>query len=127
MLPVSPAAVDLVVVPGGGWNAGAATGVRAQVDSSLPEALARLHGRGVTVASVCTGAMLLAAAGLTGGRPAVTHHDATGDLRASGAEVVEARVVDTGDILTAAGSPPASTWPCTCSNASTVRRRRHGW
>ncbi len=34
--------LDLVVVPGGGWNARAATGVRAQVDSnSLPEALAR--------------------------------------------------------------------------------------
>jgi transcriptional regulator GlxA family with amidase domain len=104
VLPVSPADVDLVVVPGGGWNAGATTGVRAQVDSGcLPEALARLHKRGVTVASVCTGAMLLAAAGLTSGRPAVTHHGATNELRASGAEVVEARVVDTGDVLTAAG------------------------
>ena len=70
---------DLVVVPGGGWVGGAETGVQAAVeDGTLPEALARLHERGVTVASVCTGGMILAAAGLTDGRPAVTHHGALG-------------------------------------------------
>jgi transcriptional regulator GlxA family with amidase domain len=47
--------------------------------------------------------MLASAAGLTRGRPAVTHHDAVEDLRASGAEVVEARVVDDGDLVTAGG------------------------
>jgi transcriptional regulator GlxA family with amidase domain len=55
------------------------------------------------MASVCTGAMLLAAAGITDGRPATTHHTALDDLRASGAEVIEARVVDDGDLMTAAG------------------------
>ena len=47
--------------------------------------------------------MLLAASGLTAGRRATTHHLAIDDLRASGAEVVEARFVDDGDIVTAGG------------------------
>jgi transcriptional regulator GlxA family with amidase domain len=55
------------------------------------------------VASVCTGALLLAAAGLVDGRPAITHHGAIDDLRAAGATVVRARVVDDGDLVTAGG------------------------
>lgn len=55
------------------------------------------------MASVCIGGMLLAHAGLTDGRPAVTHHGALADLRDTGAEVVEARVVDDGDLVTAGG------------------------
>ncbi len=99
-----PAAPDLVVVPGGGWNDAAAAGARAEADRGvLPDAVAARHADGATVASVCTGGMLLAAAGLTDGRPAVTHDGALEDLRASGAEVVEARVVDDGDIVTAGG------------------------
>jgi transcriptional regulator GlxA family with amidase domain len=47
--------------------------------------------------------MLLAEAGLTDGRHATTHDGALDDLRASGADVVDARVVDDGDILTAGG------------------------
>jgi transcriptional regulator GlxA family with amidase domain len=47
--------------------------------------------------------MLLAAAGITTGRPATTHHSAVEDLRASGAHVVAARVVDDGDVVTAGG------------------------
>lgn len=95
---------DLVVVPGGGWANRAEEGTRAQVErGDLPEAVARMHADGATVASVCTGGMLLAHAGLTDGRPAVTHHGALADLRESGAEVVEARVVDDGDIVTAGG------------------------
>jgi transcriptional regulator GlxA family with amidase domain len=48
--------------------------------------------------------MILAAAGLLRGRPAVTHHAALDDLRETGAEVhPEARVVDDGDVLTAGG------------------------
>ena len=54
--------------------------------------------------SVCTGAMLLAAAGITDGRPATTHHGAIEDLRASGARRRgRARVVDDGDLITAGG------------------------
>jgi transcriptional regulator GlxA family with amidase domain len=99
------ATADLLIVPGGGWNDRRSEGARAQVDrGELPRAIAARHAAGATVASVCTGAMLLAAAGLLKGRPAITHHSAIEDLRATGAEVVDdARVVDDGDVLTAGG------------------------
>lgn len=95
---------NLVVVPGGGWNDQAEKGAWAEAQrGTLPEAIARLHGAGSTVAAVCTGGMLLSAAGLLRGRPATTHHGALEELREAGAEVVEARVVDDGDIVTAGG------------------------
>lgn len=102
--PIGPGA-DLLVVPGGGWLAGGSTGVRRQVDDvTLPRMIAGLHAGGTVVASVCTGAFLLAAAGLLEGRPAVTNRRALDDLRAYGALVrPDARVVDDGDILTAGG------------------------
>lgn len=94
---------DAVIVPGGGWRAPDA-GVRAQVDrGELPRRLAALADPR-WIASVCTGTMLLAAAGLTTGRPAVTHHSALDDLAASGALVrADERVVDDGDLVTAGG------------------------
>jgi len=100
----SRALPDLVVVPGGGWSSQAPESAWAEVQrGDLPEAVADLHDAGVTVASVCTGGMILAAAGITDGRPAVTHASATADLRESGADVVDARVVDDGDLVTAGG------------------------
>ena len=96
--------LDWLVVPGGGWNDRAPQGAWAEAQrGELPRAIAAHHAAGTRVASVCTGAMLLAAAGLLGGRPAVTHRAALGDLREAGAEVVDARVVDDGDIVTAGG------------------------
>ena len=96
---------DLLLVPGGGWF-GRTGGVWAQVQSgALPTAIAARHAAGSIVASVCTGAMLLAAAGVLDGRRATTNPDALDDLRAHGTvEVVAARVVDDGDVLTA-GAP----------------------
>jgi transcriptional regulator GlxA family with amidase domain len=101
---LDPDRTDLLVVPGGGWNDRAPRGARAEAErGELPAAIAAAHRAGAVVATVCTGAMLATAAGLTRGRPAVTHHDAIEELRTSGAEVVEARVVDDGDLVTAGG------------------------
>jgi transcriptional regulator GlxA family with amidase domain len=99
-------APGLLVVPGGGWvarneDAGTYAEYRRAV---IPAAIAARHARGTVVASVCTGAMLLAAAGILDGRPAVTHHAALDDLRGLGIDVrADARWVDAGDVLTAGG------------------------
>ena len=96
--------VDLLLVPGGGWNDRAEHGAWTQAQlGAVPGAICERHQGGAVVASVCTGAMLLAAAGLLEGRHAITHHGAIADLEAAGATVVRARVVDDGDIVTAGG------------------------
>jgi transcriptional regulator GlxA family with amidase domain len=95
---------DLVIVPGGGWADRSPVGVRGERESGeLPAELRRAHERGAVMASVCTGTMLLSAAGITRGRPATTHHTALEALRDEGAEVVEDRVVDDGDLVTSGG------------------------
>lgn len=95
---------DLIIVPGGGWMDRSPQGARAEHERGvLPARIRELHVDGAIAASVCTGAMLLASAGLLKGRPAITHHGAVGDLSEAGAQVVEARVVDAGDVITAGG------------------------
>ena len=95
---------DVVLVPGGGWFTRGDHGAWVEAQrGDLPAQIATAHARGAVIASVCTGAMLIAAAGVTAGRPATTHHDAIEDLRATGAEIVDGRVVDDGDVITAGG------------------------
>lgn len=95
---------DWVIVPGGGWNDRSPQGARAEFEKGkIPSAIREAHENGAAIASVCTGAMLLAAAGLLKNRPAITHHTAIEDLRGNGARVMDARVVDDGDVVTAGG------------------------
>lgn len=96
---------DVVVVPGGGWSSRADRGAwQVAEEGTLPEQLARLYRRGTMIlASVCTGGMLLARAGVLQGRRAITHADAVDELAASGARVVQARVVDDDDLVSAGG------------------------
>jgi transcriptional regulator GlxA family with amidase domain len=100
----SPVYANVVVVPGGGYADRSPQGAWAEIQrGELPAALRAAQRPGLTIASVCTGAMVLAAAGLTSGRPCTTHHLARADLEATGGRWVDARVVDDGDLVTAGG------------------------
>ena len=96
---------DLLLVPGGGWRDRKPVGTWAEYERGvIPAAIAERHAAGSRVASVCTGAMLLAQSGILDGRPATTHWAAIDDLRGHGVDVhPEARVVDDGDVLTCGG------------------------
>jgi AraC family transcriptional activator FtrA len=70
-------------------------------------ALRREHARGARLVSLCTGAFVLAAAGLLDGRPATTHWTSADRLAEIHPTIrVDRNVlyVDDGDILTSAGS-----------------------
>jgi transcriptional regulator GlxA family with amidase domain len=61
---------------------------------------------GAVVASVCTGSLVLAAAGLLDGRPATTHWGSLETLPRLGKDIEvrpDDRFVDTGAVITAAG------------------------
>ncbi|MFK4098776.1 DJ-1/PfpI family protein [Streptomyces sp. NPDC019531] len=92
--------LDVLVHPGGG-------GTRALVkDTAHLEWLRGLHERGTVLASVCTGSLVLAAAGLLAGRPATTHRDFLDKLAKIDPSVEvrkRERYVDDGDIVTSAG------------------------
>jgi transcriptional regulator GlxA family with amidase domain len=96
---------DLVLVPGGGWNQRPESGAWAEAQRGvIGEAMKARHEAGRPLGSICTGAMLLAHAGLLRGRRAITHHEALDDLERYGAEVMHGeRFVDDGDIITAGG------------------------
>ncbi|MBS0509376.1 MAG: transcriptional regulator FtrA [Proteobacteria bacterium] len=89
-----------IIVPG--WR-----GIDAPVPEPLCTALRQAHARGARILSICTGAFVLAAAGLLDGRRATTHWRHAPALAARHPLVqVQADVlyVDAGDILTSAGS-----------------------
>lgn len=95
---------DWILVPGGAWAARGPRGAWAEIQrGALPRRLATLWAAGKCMASVCTGSMILAAAGITKGRRAVSHHVALSALAESGAIVVPERVVDDGNLVTAGG------------------------
>ncbi|HET6582577.1 MAG TPA: DJ-1/PfpI family protein [Nannocystaceae bacterium] len=91
---------DLLILPGG-------RGTRPMLGDGRMLAWVRdLADRGVTIASVCTGALVLAKCGLLDGKPATTHHGSLSLLRELGRDIdvqPEARFVDNGSILTASG------------------------
>ena len=99
-----PGEADILVVPGGGWGTRADVGVYGEVQRgqwNVPLQAAREQTR--LIAGVCTGALLLANAGLLAGRRASTHKAAIEDLRAYGVDVVADKVVDDGDLVTCGG------------------------
>lgn len=100
----APGEADVVLVPGGRWAARSDIGTWGEVQRGdwLP-LLRAAADAGSTMASVCTGALLLAHAGIIGSRPCTTHVAARADLAATGATVLDQRVVDDGDLITGAG------------------------
>ena len=77
---------------------------------SLLAALRRAHERGARIAALCSGAFVLAEAGVLDGRRATTHWMYAPELRRRhpGVKVEEdALYVDEGDVLTSAGSAAA--------------------
>ena len=89
---------DIVVVPGG-------SGTRFLLDPAGPYAswIARVHETTTWTTSVCTGSLLLAAAGVLDGVDATTHWAARGLLGELGANPVAERVVERDKLVTAAG------------------------
>ena len=87
---------DLVVVPGGKGSRELLK--RPEFTDWLSSARSAKQ-----VASVCSGALLLAAAGLLQGKRAATHPAARGELRDLGVSAVEARLVEDGNVLTSGG------------------------
>jgi transcriptional regulator GlxA family with amidase domain len=92
----------VIVMPFEAWDLGGAPASPAVLD-----AIVRAHERGARIASFCTGAFVLAAAGLLDGRPATTHWDSADRLAREHPNVrVDPKVlyVDDGDVLTSAGA-----------------------
>jgi transcriptional regulator GlxA family with amidase domain len=91
------AAPDIVLVPGGPGE------VAARAGSHVLDWLRAAHETTTWTTSVCTGSLILAAAGVLDGRRATSHWLALDALRELGAEPVPERVVQDGKIVTAAG------------------------
>ena len=92
--------LDVLVVPGG-WGTR-----REMANDRLVAWIAERSRRVETLASVCTGSLLLARAGLLDGRRATTHWKVLDEMRASFpavAVVDDEHVVEDGDVLTSAG------------------------
>jgi transcriptional regulator GlxA family with amidase domain len=90
-------ACDVVVVPGG-------PGTREMLEPQpLHDWLRAIDATTQWTTSVCTGALLLGAAGLLDGLEATTHWSAFDTLATLGARPTERRVVPQGKVVTAAG------------------------
>jgi transcriptional regulator GlxA family with amidase domain len=87
-----------LIVPGGG-----APTMRALGNEPLLAYLRTAAEKAQVIGSVCTGSLILAAAGLLEGRKATTHWSASKQLERLGARYVPERWVDDGSVITAAG------------------------
>lgn len=88
---------DILVVPGGIGEE------KVRAKPHMLDWVRRIHETTQWTTSVCTGALVLGAAGLLKGLPATTHWAWREKLREFGAEPRSERVVEQGKIITAAG------------------------
>ncbi len=88
---------DVLVVPGGYAT------VALEKDEKLLEWIRAIDATSTWTTSVCTGSMLLAAAGLLDGKEATSHWGSVDRLKEYGAIPIGRRVVEQGKVITAAG------------------------
>jgi transcriptional regulator GlxA family with amidase domain len=89
---------DVLLVPGG-----LVTRKLARDGDPIVDWVRSAHERTTWTTSVCTGALILGAAGVLQGLPATTHWIAYDQLAHFGAAPTEQRVVEAGKVMTAAG------------------------
>ena len=89
---------DVIVVPGSATHTR-----RAMEDARILDWLRGAHEKSTWTTSVCSGALILGAAGLLQGKKATTHWAAMNYLPMFGAEPSAERIVEQGNIITAAG------------------------
>jgi transcriptional regulator GlxA family with amidase domain len=88
---------DILFVPG----AGNATTL--QKHPELLDWVRLIHSKTTWITSVCTGSLILGAAGILSGVKATTHWAAMDRLSKWGAQPIQERIVESGKIITAAG------------------------
>lgn len=90
-------AADVLLVPGGPGEVDAAT------DAATIAWINKIHAGSRYTTSVCTGALVLAKAGILDRKPATTHWAAADTLRALGSDYRAERWVQNDKVITAAG------------------------
>jgi len=88
---------DILLLPGGPGNRGLLA------DRELLDWIRQAHETSTWTTSVCTGALLLGAAGILNGLEATTHWLSLDQLSTYGARPVQRRVVELGKVITCAG------------------------
>lgn len=89
--------LDILIVPGGKGR------LAAMKNSAILEFIEAQSHCAQFISSVCTGALILAAAGLLTNKQATTYHTAFDELKTYSVDVLTQKVVHDGQIITAAG------------------------
>lgn len=89
--------LDIIVVPGGKGR------ISAMKDSAITGFIIRQSRHAKFITSVCTGALILAEAGLLTNKKATTYHTAFAELGSYSVETIAQKVVHDGQIITSAG------------------------
>lgn len=95
----SVARAEVLLVPGGGERGTTAT----MANTAVLDWIRRIHRGSAWTTSVCTGSLILGAAGLLRGLPATTYWASRPYLADAGAVYTPGRFVEAGKVITAAG------------------------
>lgn len=93
-----PEQLDLLLIPGGTLGT-----IQAMEDKTVLDFVTQAASRSKCIGSVCTGSLILGAAGLLKGKRATSHWQTLDILKIAGATPVAQRIVRDQNIITAAG------------------------